>query len=321
LHPVSPFTSGETGILQDCEDRMRNSYIVKERRWGYAFIAAPFIQFFIFGLIPVIFSLYTSLTNWNLLSDLKFIGIQNYRDMLSDVYFWKSLYNTLIYFAGIPIGIMVALPLAIMMNRNVAGNRLFRVIYYLPSISSIVAISILWQWIYNANYGLLNDFLSIFGIDGPNWLGNPAFVKPSLIIMGVWGGLGPMIIMLIASLKNVPESLYEAAEIDGAGEITIFFRITLPMITPVLFYFLVIGFINNMQAFASIYVMFPTAPPAPIGGPEYSAASLVFYLWEKGFKNYQMGYASSVAWVLAIITFIVTYVQFKYGKSWVYENN
>jgi multiple sugar transport system permease protein len=131
--------------------------------------------------------------------------------------------------------------------------------------------------------------------------------------MGVWGGLGPSIIMFMASLKNIPKDYYEAADIDGAGKIMQFFKITLPLMTPLLFYFFILGFISNMQAFGNIYVMLPG------GGPEYSGASLVFYLWQKGFTNFQLGYACSVAWILAIITFVVTFVQFKYQNRWVYS--
>lgn len=291
--------------MKTCTNASCARYVLRERRWGYLFVAAPFVQFLIFSIIPVAFSIYASFTNWNVFSDIKMVGLRNYTQLFTDERFWRALTNTLVYYIGIPVGMLLALLLAIMMQKDVLSNKVFRVVFYLPAVSSVVAISILWSWIYNADYGILNLALRFFGIQGPNWLSDPRFIKPAMIIMGVWSGLGPTILLLLAALKNVPVSLYEAAAIDGAGGIRRFFHITLPMIKPVLFYFLVLGFINNMQTFGSIYVMIPG------GGAEYSGASIVFYLWQKGFTNYQLGYACAVAWVLAIITFGATWLQFR----------
>jgi multiple sugar transport system permease protein len=277
---------------------------------GYLFIAAPFLQFLLFGLIPVGFSLYASFTNWSVLTRIKWVGLRNYSELFMDPNFWKALTNTLYYFIGVPIGMGLALLLAILMNKGRSTDHFFRVVYYLPAVSSVIAISILWQWILNTEYGILNWGLAFFGIKGPNWLGDPLYIKPALILMGIWCGLGPMIILFVAALKNIPNEYYEAARIDGAGPVSIFLRITLPLLGPVLFYFLVLGFISNMQAFGNIYIL------ASGGGPSYSAASLVYYLWQKGMGNYQMGYASAVAWILAVITMIVTFVQFRFGNRW-----
>lgn len=284
-------------------------HIKKERAWGYLFVAAPFVQFIVFGLIPVTFSLIASFSNWNMMSKVKWVGLKNFQEMFADYKFWQALGNTFYYYLGIPVGMFIALLLAMIMCKDTRANKVFRVIYYLPAISSVIAISILWSWIYNTEYGLLNLALKQIGIMGPNWLGDPKYIKLSLIIMGIWGGLGPSVIMFIAALKNIPKTFYEAAEIDGANTIQSFVFITLPMLRPILFYLLIIGFIVNMQTFGNIYIMIPG------GGAEYSGASIVFYLWQKGFGNFEFGYASAVAWVLAIITFVATLIQFKIRKK------
>lgn len=296
--------------------KKKSSLEKSEKIWGYIFIAAPFLQFLIFVLFALIFSLYSSFTDWSLLKDSSFIGLDNFKEIFSDERFWKASYNTVFLMIGIPIGMFLSLLLAMAMNRKIKGIKVFRVIYYLPVVSSAVAVAILWKWIYNTDYGILNNILSmVFNIKGPNWLGSAAYIKPALIIMGVWKGLGGGMILYLASLQNISEAYYEAVEIDGGNAFHKFRYITLPMLTPITFYILITHIIGSLQSFSDTYIM------TTDGGPEYSAATIVYYLWQKAFSSYQMGYACAVSWILAITIFAITLIQFKFSDKWVYDGN
>jgi multiple sugar transport system permease protein len=284
-----------------------------ERRNAYLFVAAPVIGFLVFTLAPTLYSLYGSFTNWNGLGQMNFIGIQNYIDLLTDESFHKTMYNTLFMMLGIPIGLVLALLLALGLNRAIIGTQVFRVLYYVPVISSLAAISILWQWAYNGDYGLVNQFLGIFGIDGPSWLMNKDTVKPALILMTVWKGLGYSMLLYLAALQSVPKTYYEAARLDGANAFQVFKNITLPMVKPVTFFIVVTSIIGGAQIFTEINVMTPT------GGPEYSSATVVFYIWQKAFGNFEMGYGSAMAVVLGLFIFAVTYIQFKVNEKSSYD--
>ncbi|WP_214853559.1 carbohydrate ABC transporter permease [Exiguobacterium sp. s166] len=280
-----------------------------EQRYAYLFVAAPVIGFFFFALLPLMYSFYGAFTNWNGLGQMKFIGLENFINLFQDEYFYKSMYNTLFMMLGIPIGIVLALMLALALNRGIFGTNTFRVIYYIPVISSIAAVSILWQWAYNGDYGLVNQFLDLIGIDGPNWLQNTNTVKPALIVMAIWKGLGYTMLLYLAALQSVPKSYYEAAKLDGANAWHCFWYITLPMVKPVTFFIIVTNIIGGAQIFTEINVMTPT------GGPEYSSASAVFYIWQKSFGNFQLGYASAMALVLGLFIFIITLLQFRMNEK------
>lgn len=286
----------------------------KELVWIYAFVAPPVLGFIIFGLIPILYSIYISFHKWDMLSDPTFIGWDNYSRLLDDEKVYKSIYNTFYLMIGIPIGMIISLILAMLMNRHIKGISFMRTIYYLPVISPIIAIALLWQWILNKDFGLLNNLLSSwFGIEGPNWLGQPEWVKPSLILIGVWGGVGGTMVLYLAGLQSIPTTYYEVAEIDGAGIWDKFITITIPLLTPIHFFVIVMGVINTFQSFSQIYVL------AVNGGPEYSGATVVFNIFENAFRYFNMGYASAIAWVLGIIIFVITLIQFKLSDKWVYQ--
>ena len=285
----------------------------KEKIYGYLFIAPPVLGLLIFTLFPLLYSFYGSFTDWDGLGQMDFIGFANYRDLFSDELFYKAMFNTVYLMIGIPIGLLLALLLALGLNRGIPGTTTFRVIYYIPVISSLAAISILWNWAYNGDYGLVNQFLALFGIDGPNWLANKHTVKPALIIMTVWKGLGYTMLLYLAALQSVSRSYYEAAELDGANGFQKFKNITWPMVKPVTFFLVVTNIIGGSQIFTEINIMTPT------GGPEFSSASVVFYIWQKAFGNLQMGYASAMAVVLGLFIFVVTLIQFKMNEKSAYE--
>ncbi|WP_029069017.1 carbohydrate ABC transporter permease [Jonesia quinghaiensis] len=277
----------------------------RERRIGLAFIAVPLVGFTIFTLYPLIFSVYASLTQWNGLGPMNFIGLGNYERLLQDEYFHKALFNTFYLMIGIPIGLILSLLLALAMNRKMRGTTFFRTIYYIPVISSLAAIAIMWQWAYNGDFGLINQTLAIFGIDGPNWLENTSTVKPAIILMTVWKGLGYSMLLYLAAIQSVPASLYEAAALDGAGALRKFRSITLPMVRPVTFFLVVTSIIGGAQVFIEINIM------TPDGGPQFSSATIVWYIWQKAFDNLQMGYAASMSIVLGLIVFVITAIQFR----------
>lgn len=280
----------------------------KEKYFGYLFILPPVVGFLLFTLYPALYSVYGSFTDWNGLGQMNFIGLDNFKDILTDDFFYKSMFNTLFLMIGIPIGLVISLLLALGLNRKIPGTTTFRVIYYVPVISSLAAISILWQWAYNGDYGLVNQFLDLFGIKGPNWLANTTTVKPALIIMTIWKGLGYSMLLYLAALQSVSRSYYEAAELDGASGFKMFRHITWPMVRPVTFFLVVTNIIGGSQIFTEINIMTPT------GGPEYSSATIVFYIWQKAFDNLQMGYASAMAVILGLFIFIVTLIQFKMNE-------
>ncbi|MGU3472060.1 carbohydrate ABC transporter permease [Paenibacillus sp. D51F] len=290
-------------------------YRRKEMLWSLLFVAPPVLGFLIFGLAPLLTSLGLSFMSWDMMSPAKFTGLDNFGKLAQDEKFYKSMYNTFYLLLGIPLGMVVAMALALMMNRPLKGVSLFRTIYYIPVISPIIAVSLLWQWLLNYDYGIINEFIwRIFGVQGPNWLGDPDWVKPSFLLMGLWGGVGGTMVLYLAGLQGISSSYYEAAEVDGAKRWHQFRYITLPLLSPIHFFVVVMGVIGTFQSFSQMYIL------AADGGPEYSGATIVYYIFQEAFKYFNMGFASSVAWVLGVIIFILTLIQFRFSKRWVYQD-
>lgn len=286
----------------------------REQCCGLAFVSPPFIGFCLFMVFPIVFAFVVSLTKWNGMNVMTehFVGFRNYIKLLTDAKFWKVLGNTVIYMTGIPIGMMLSLIIAVGMNRKLRGIKVLRTMYYVPVVSSLVAVAILWLWVFNYDYGLLNSLIRLVtGRHGPNWLGDPFWVKVSMIVFMVWKGLGGSVILYLAGLQGIPREYYEAARIDGAGGWKLFRHITVPLVSPVTFYLLVTGLIGGFQVFVEVLVMVPN------GGLNYSAATVVFYLYDKAFNGKQMGYGSAMAFILAVFIFIVTAINFKIQDKWV----
>jgi multiple sugar transport system permease protein len=233
-----------------------------------------------------------------------------------DPLFWKSLYNTTWYVVvSVPLSVIVAMLLALLMNMNhIKGLRIFRTLYYLPSVLSGVAVVLLWQWILDPNAGLINNFLQIFGVDGPAWTYDPQWTKPSMVLMKIWG-VGGTTVMLLAGLQSVPLELYEAGAIDGASGLKKFFNITLPMISPTLFFIIVTGISGAFQIFDAAYIMLNGQS---LGGPNNSLLFYNLYLFNTAITDQQMGKASAMAWILFVIIMVFTVVQMVGSKKWVY---
>jgi multiple sugar transport system permease protein len=283
---------------------------------GLAFISPAIIGFLAFAAWPIVMSLYYSFTNYNVLQPPDFIGLDNYRDLFSDRLFHTSLLNTLyMVVIGLPIHLIFDFFMAVLLATQIRGLSIYRTIFYLPAITPVVAAAIVWLWIFNGQYGILNTFLGWFGIQRIGWLTDPVYTKPSLIFMGLWFG-GNTILIFLAGLRDVPVSLLEAAELDGAGAIQKTIHVTLPMISPVIFYLLIINIIGYFQYFTEAWVLTATRDGAA-GGPLNSMLFYAMYLYQTAFQLFKMGYASAQAWVLFVIVLIATAVLFR-TSNWVY---
>ena len=284
----------------------------RDMRTGLMFASPWLIGFAVFFVYPVLASFYYSLCTYDAIRPPQFIGLENYRQLFfEDELFWKSLGNTIYMVVfGLPIGLLASLAIALLLNQKIKGIAFYRTAFYVPSITPVVATSILWLWLLNPEMGLINVALSKIGISGPAWLTDPAWAKPALILMSLWGAGGGMVIYL-AALQDIPESLYEAASLDGATSTTQFWNITLPILTPVILFNLIIGLIGAFQYFTQAYVM--TA-----GGPQDSTTSYALHLFNRAFLDFKMGYASAMAWILFVITLIAALLIFKSSARWVY---
>ena len=288
----------------------------RESAWAYTFIAPWIIGFLIFTLGPMLASLYFSFTDYNIIDPPTFSGLSNYQQLLfSDPLFWHSLRRTL-YFAALalPLGLLFGFFIAILLNQDIPGVNLWRTLYFLPSVISGVAIALLWMRIFNPRVGFLNPFLqNVLGIKNPpGWLQDPDWAIPALVIMSLWGVGGSMIIYL-AGLQGIPTTLYEAARIDGATSPQRFWNVTLPLMTPVIFYNLVMGLIGAFQYFTEVYVA-----TSGQGGPARATLVYNLYLYQNAFKFFEMGYASAMAWVLFLIILTVTLLVFRSSPMWVF---
>ena len=279
--------------------------------WGYFFISPWVLGFLIFTAYPMIYSAVISFTQFDLLTPPKFIGAANFNRMVHDKLFYISLGNTAYYtFISVPLQIVLALAMALVLNQKLRGINTFRTIFYLPTVTPTVASVILFVYMFNLDFGFFNWLLSLVGIPAVYWLGDPVWVKPAFIIMSLWT-VGPQMVIFLAGLQSVPETLIEAAAIDGAGLLRRFWHVTVPMITPVIFFNLVIGIIGSFQVFTVAFI-------ATAGGPVNATLFYVLWLYQHAFEFFKMGYAATVAWVLLAIIMIFTLLQFLIARKWVY---
>lgn len=288
--------------------------MLAEERWGYLLISPWLVGFLIFSLGPMVVSLYFGFTKYEFPLPPKWIGLGNYINALTkDDLFFLSLGNTAYYvFLAVPLGLVVSLFLALLLDRHIVGRAVWRTIYYLPSIVPMVASTFLFLYIFQPDYGLINGWLwKLFRIEGPGWFSSRTWVKPTFIILALWGAGGSTMIIFLAGLQNIPTELYEAAEVDGAGRWRKFLNITLPMLSPTIFFNLVTGIVGAFKIFGPAFV-------ATGGGPGYGSYFYVLHLFNNAFRYLNMGYASGLAWVLFIILLVLTLVQFRVAKSWVY---
>jgi multiple sugar transport system permease protein len=279
---------------------------------GLAFIAPWLIGFVVFTAYPVAASLYYSLTDYPILKPPRWVGLENYATLLfRDEYFWRyAVFNTAYMFLELPATVVLGVGLATLLNQRLRGMGLYRTVFYLPSVVPTVAIAMLWLWVLNPQYGLANEMMRSVGLDPLGWITDPKWAKPSFILMDLWGVGGGMVIYL-AALQGVPEHLYEAALLDGAGRWSKFWHVTLPMISPVIFFNVILGIIGTFQYFTQTYIMTK-------GGPELSTMFYALYLFQNAFEFFRMGYACAMAWILFLITLAATLAVFRSSARWVY---
>jgi multiple sugar transport system permease protein len=283
----------------------------REAIMGYLFISPWLFGFIVFLIGPILASLYLSFTTYKPGQTPVWIGLENYVRMFGDDLFYHSLRITTVYTVlSVPLGLITALGLAVLLNQGVRGLRFFRTAFYLPSLISGVAVAIVFAWFFNTNFGVINFFLSLFGIDGPNWLGDPDWTLPAFVIMSLWG-IGGTVVIFIAALQGVPVELYEAAELDGATSWRRFLNITLPLISPVILFSLITGVIATFQTFAVSYIMTG-------GGPANASLFYLLYLYRNAFNWFEMGYASALAWFLFLIILVCTLILLRSSELWVH---
>lgn len=278
---------------------------------GWLFVAPMVLGFVTLLLIPLVTAFYMSLTDWPLLGEATFTGLDNYRTILTDSEFWKVLGNTVYFAAGlVPLNIILALLLAVPLSKSLPGMGMYRTVMFIPVMTSLVVWSIVWKYMFATDSGFINQLLQLIGIQGPAWLYNTKLAMPAVIVTSVLKNVGLNMVLFIAALQQVPVQLYEAARIDGASKTATFFRVTVPMITPTIFLTVMMTIIGSLKVFGQIYVMTQ-------GGPAGSTKVLVYYIWEKAFKLFEFGYASALAYVLFVIILILTMIQWQMRKRWV----
>ncbi|MFC4776880.1 carbohydrate ABC transporter permease [Paenibacillus sp. GCM10023252] len=290
-----------------------------ERLWAYVFIAPALFILAAFHLVPALTSVYFAFTEWNGLTAPKFIGLDNYRELAEDKEFIQSIRNTL-YFASlaIPISITLAAMLAIALNRKIQGLAVYRTMYFIPVVTMTTAIGMIWKWLLHSEYGPVNQVLGWLGLPEPGWLSDPSYAMLSIIIVSVWSTIGYYAIILLAGLQGISPTYYEAADMDGASKSYQLFRITLPLLTPSLFFVVMIALIHALQMFELVFVM--TGGSASELNPVLlgSTRTVVFQVYEEGFTMFHMGYASAQAVVLFLAILLLTLVQFKLQNKWVH---
>jgi multiple sugar transport system permease protein len=279
---------------------------------GYLFLLPNIVGFLVFSSLPVLATLVISTLHWDLIRPPTFVALQNYQQLLfADATFWTVLRNTTYYVVGtVPAGIVLSLLLALAMNADIRGIGIFRALFFIPVISSSVAVAVMWQWLFNTDFGLINYGLHFLGIHPVPWLNSTAWAMPAVIIMAIWKHLGYDMIIYLAGLQGIPATLYEAAAIDGADRWSKFRFITIPLLTPTTFFILVISIINSFQVFDLAFIL-------TRGGPGDATNTVVMYVYNQAFQFFQMGYAAAVAWVLFVIIMAITLVQWRGQRNWV----
>lgn len=289
--------------------KIRSSLLYRDSFWAVVMLLPNFIGFMMFLFIPIVAAFVLSFMEYDVISPMKFIGLANYIEMFKDPIVAETLRNTLVYtIIVVPVGMVLSLTLAVALDQNIAGRRIFRAVYFLPSITSMVAVAVVWQWIYNPEFGLLNYVLSWFGIDGPSWLSSSKTSLLSIAIVGIWKGLGYNMLLFLAGLQGISNSYYEAARLDGANKFQEFRYVTFPMLRPTTFFIFIMSIIGSFQVFDSVMLMTG-------GEPGRSSSVLVHYLYQNAFEYFRMGYACAIAYLLFFIVVTLTLINLRVEKS------
>lgn len=287
---------------------------LQDYAWGYLMVAPTILGLLILNIWPIIQTIYISLTKSNGFGSATFVGLKNYQTMFQDSQVLQATINTAIYtLISAPVGIFLSLIVAVLLNSKIKGKSFYRTIFFLPVVSTPAAVAMVWRWLLDYNYGIVNYILSLVGIKGPNWIADSSFVLISIIIVGIWSMLGYNMIILLSGLQEIPETFYEAAEIDGAGPVRKFFSITLPLVSPTMFFVVITTMISSLQVFDYIFMIVDKLNPALP-----NAMSLVYLFYQYSFVQYNKGYGSAIAVLLLAIIMVITAIQLKLQKKWVH---
>jgi multiple sugar transport system permease protein len=285
----------------------------REGWWALLFLAPTLLGLFVLSAGPIVASFGIALTDWDLLSPPTFVGLDNFASLLGDDRFMVALRNTIFYtVVSVPIGMALALGVALALDQRIRGIALIRTMYFLPLVTSTTAIALVWLWIYSPQGGLLNTVIGIFGIPAQKWVSNPVLAMPSIVVMSIWQGLALNVIIFLAGLQAIPQEYYDAAAVDGAGRWARFRNVTLPMLTPTVFFTGILAFIASFQVFDQVYVL------ARPGEPTKATITLVYYIYQRGFDQFKMGLAASASWVLFLIVAALTILYFRSQQRWVH---
>lgn len=298
------------------KENILNSGKKTDNFWAYLMISPYFIGAIIFYIWPIMQSLYFSFTEWGAFGGTTLVGFENYLSIFQDPEFYISLKNTFIYTGlSVPVSIIIGIIVAVLLNQKIKGLVVYRTLYFLPVITMPAAIAMIWRWLYNADYGLINYLLSTINIQGPRWITSPDLVLYSVIIVGIWSTIGYNMVIFLSGLQGIPSSLYEVADIDGAGPFTKFFKITLPLLTPTIFFVSIISIINSLKVFDLIFMM--------VDETSFiieDTQSIVYFFYKTAFRLNQKGYASAILIILFLIIFVLTIFQTKLQDKWVHYN-
>jgi multiple sugar transport system permease protein len=314
-----PVTQPSTREVVGERRRPRGKLWRREALDGYLLAAPAILGLLIFTAYPVLYTFYLSFTEYNFVQDPKWIGLANYREMLlEDELFRKSLFST-IYFVSvsIPLTLIGSFVVALLLNQGVRGISVYRTIWYLPALVPAAAAAALWRWILNRDFGIVNELLYRLGLPTPGWLVEPEWTIPTLAVVSFWTGLGSTMLIFLAGLQGVPTHLYEAAALDGASAWRRLWNVTIPMMSPIIFFNLVLGIITSFQAFTTVYLMY-TPTGGGSAGPSDSALLYLVYLYRNAFQYFEVGYAAALSWVLFVIIVALTFAVFRLQRRWVY---
>ena len=281
--------------------------------WAWAFLGPTLLGLAVLSAGPILASFAISLTDWDLLSPPEFVGLGNFGSLLSDPRFLVALRNTAFYtVTSVPLGLILGLGLALALDQRIRGIAIIRTAYFLPVVTSTTAIALVWLWIYSPQGGVLNNALGVVGISPQKWVSDPVFAMPAIVLMSVWQGLGTTVIIFLAGLQGIPQEFYDAASVDGAGRWARFRSVTLPLLTPTIFFTGILAFIDAFQVFDQVYVM------ARPGEPTKSTITLVYFIYEAGFDHFKMGLAAAASWILFLIVAVMTILYFRSQRRWVH---
>ncbi len=287
--------------------------------WGFVFIGPATIGLLAFVVLPVLASFVLSFTDWDGSASISFIGFANFSTLFQDAVYLKAMRTTGIYaLIAVPLTVAASIVVAALLDQRIAGRNVYRTIFFIPSITMPIAIAVVWKWLYNSSTGLINFLLGLVGIDGPSWLTDPNVILWSVIIISVWAGIGTNMIILLAGLQGISESYYEAARIDGASAWRRFLTITVPLLSPTIFFVTVTSFISSFQVFDLVYIFASNSSSGGGGVLLEATRTAVYSIYQNGFQFFKIGYASAQAWVLFLVILLITLVQLRLQKRWVH---